>query len=262
MTKGQFMSGYDSKSCNALEKAYYTPMEAAIRWCNLVNFEDKILDAMQGSPIPFAGQFPNWPCLRVNAEKIMDAINNENLPHGRDGKTVSTGDHVAPARRTVRHTDLRKWMAEHYPDQKPAFLFDETERKTHAAINAESFRALQADCEANRISLEKKSEQYRVLKNNYENLEYERDALKGMVEKYSKAETELSSRERTTLLKIIIGMAMRGYNYAPRKQRNDSVAEIESDLEVLGISVSDDTIRKYLAEAKELLPSEVLEEDF
>jgi hypothetical protein len=61
------MEGYNPKSCNALEKAYYTPMEVAIRWCNLIAYEDKILIAMAGNPIPAPGQFPQWPCLRVNA---------------------------------------------------------------------------------------------------------------------------------------------------------------------------------------------------
>jgi len=45
-------------------------------------------------------------------------------------------------------------MSKHYPDQKPAFLFDEIEQKTHAAINADSFRALQADRDAARMAYE------------------------------------------------------------------------------------------------------------
>lgn len=49
-------------------------------------------------------------------------------------------------------------MSKHYPDQKPAFLFDETERSTHNAINADSFRALQVDRDAARARLERAEE--------------------------------------------------------------------------------------------------------
>lgn len=196
------MSEYNPKSCNSLQKAFYTPLEAAIRWCNLISQEVYITKEMEGKIVPIVGQFPQWPCLRANVEKIIDAINNDNLRYGRDGKTVELGEHVAPPRRTVRHTELRKWMIEHYPDQKPAFLFDETERNTHAALNADSFRALQADSEANRINFEKKSTQFNTLKNEYDALLGERDSLKSMVEK----QYQPSERSETTYLNIIGGL--------------------------------------------------------
>jgi len=64
---------------------------------------------------------------------------------------------------------------------------------------------------------------------------------------------EVSTRERDTLYKIIIGMAIRGYAYKPKAQRNNAIADIVRDLEHLGIPVSDDTVRKYIKEAAELL---------
>jgi len=149
------MGGYDHKSCSALEKPFYWPIEAAIRWCGLIEHEAKILAMLGGNQIPQTGQFPSWPCLKANTEKILDAIEHGDIPHGRDGRTVTADDHVAPARRTVRHTDLREWMTKHYPDQKPVFLFDEIERKAHAAINADSFLALQVDRDALKTDLER-----------------------------------------------------------------------------------------------------------
>jgi hypothetical protein len=182
----------------------------------------------------------------------MDAINNRNLRHGRDGKTVTPDDHVTPTRRTVRHTDLKEWMAKNYPDQKPPFLFDETERKTHSAFNADSFRALQADRDASRIELEKKTEQLNGLRKDHEALLGERDSLRAMVERQSQP----GERAETTYLKIILGIAMAGYKYDPNATRNTAISEIASDLLKLGISVSDDTIRDKLREAKDLLPRE------
>ena len=119
------MEIYDSKSCSALEKPYYKPIEAALRWCNLVQHEAQILTQVVSALLPPIGAFTQWQCLRANTEKILDATLNGDLVHGRDGRTVAPGDHVAKERMTIRHTDLKAWMFRHYPDQKPKFLFDE-----------------------------------------------------------------------------------------------------------------------------------------
>ena len=59
--------------------------------------------------------------------------------------------------------------------------------------------------------------------------------------------------ERQNMLKAIFGMAVRGYSYNPADKRSKTVAEIVSDLELEGIPLSDDTIRRYLKEARDLL---------
>lgn len=59
----------------------------------------------------------------------------------------------------------------------------------------------------------------------------------------------VSTTERNTMLKLVIGMAMRGYGYDPGAARSDAPKSIADDLEALEISVTDDTIRKYLKEA-------------
>jgi hypothetical protein len=142
------MDTYYAKSCNALAKLHYRPIDAALRWCGLIEHELKILTAAGEAQYPPLGAFPLWPCLRSNIEAILDAIENGGLPHGRDGKTVTFGDHVAVARRTIRHSDLKAWMTKHHPDKKPKCLFDDVERTTHPVINADSFRALQVDRDA------------------------------------------------------------------------------------------------------------------
>lgn len=109
-------SSYDAKSCNALEKAYYKPIEAALRWCNLIAHEEMILRVMDGATIPAVNMFPQWPCLRANTEKVQDALLSGDVPYGRDGRTVPTGEHVAPHRLTIRHADLKEWMQKRYPD--------------------------------------------------------------------------------------------------------------------------------------------------
>lgn len=196
------MNNYDAKSCNALEKPYYKPIEAALRWCNLVQHEVLILRGTGNALFPPIEAFPQWPCLRANAEKIVDALVNGELTGGRDGRTVSLGEHVAKERLTIRHTDLKAWMAKHYPDQKPPFLFDAVERTTHSAINADSFRAIQADAAAMKLRLEKATEVYRTLKQDRDAIAGERDSLAAMVEKMNVP----GARAETTYLNIIGGL--------------------------------------------------------
>jgi hypothetical protein len=240
------MDGYNSKSCSALEKPYYKPIEAALRWCNLISHESEILRGTGNDLFPGIGVFPHWPCLRANAEKIYDAILNGGLPHGRDGRTVSPGDHVAKERLTIRHADLREWMAKHYPDQKPAFLFDEVERNTHAAYNADTFRALQADRDALNVRLEKAADTFRSMKQELDSIKGERDSLRAMVDK------AMTTTERNTLLTIIAGLC----DYSDIKyQERGAAGQIAKMTEEVGAPVTDDTIRKVLKKIPDALES-------
>jgi hypothetical protein len=66
---------------------------------------------------------------------------------------------------------------------------------------------------------------------------------------------DLGARERTTVYKLILGLAAGGYRYKPRKlgERTPVVPEIVADLERLGLSLSDETVRKWLTDAYEAL---------
>jgi hypothetical protein len=76
----------------------------------------------------------------------------------------------------------------------------------------------------------------------------------------AKSEKSLGARERESLLKLTIGMAMRGYSYQPKSGRSPIAKEIAGDLALVGLSMDEDTVRKYLAEAKELLPADETED--
>jgi hypothetical protein len=65
----------------------------------------------------------------------------------------------------------------------------------------------------------------------------------------AKIEKPLTTRERDTLLKLLIGMAIKGYSYDSRASKSNVPKEIQDDLATLGIDVSDDTVRKYLKQA-------------
>ena len=71
---------------------------------------------------------------------------------------------------------------------------------------------------------------------------------------------EIGQRERDSLLKLILGIAIKGYSYDPKATRSKEVLEITNDLQFLGLSLTEDTVRKYLSEAKGLFADVITEQ--
>ena len=63
----------------------------------------------------------------------------------------------------------------------------------------------------------------------------------------------LATRERDTLLKLVIGMAITGYKYDPAASKSITPKEIADDLAALGMTITDDTVRKYLKQAADIV---------
>jgi hypothetical protein len=84
-------------------------------------------------------------------------------------------------------------------------------------------------------------------------LEAEIDALQSQ-QPAAEAEQGIGARERDSLLKLVIGMAVAAYIYDPKVARSDRPTEIAGDLERNGVPLDVDTVRKWLREAAELLP--------
>ena len=82
----------------------------------------------------------------------------------------------------------------------------------------------------------------------------ERDALLGLVAEFRAAGKPLYPKERESVLKLIIGMAIEGYRYDPSISRSPTTKEITDDLSKVGLPISEDTVRKWLKEAAGLLP--------
>jgi hypothetical protein len=67
-------------------------------------------------------------------------------------------------------------------------------------------------------------------------------------------EKPLLTRERESLLKLVVGLAIKGFDYNPAANKNGAIGQIVASLEGLGLNMSDETVRKYLKEAAALLP--------
>ena len=63
-----------------------------------------------------------------------------------------------------------------------------------------------------------------------------------------------STRERESLLKLVIIAAVKKYRYVPNAARSEAVGRIKRDLEDCGLSLDDATILKYLRQGADLLP--------
>jgi hypothetical protein len=66
-------------------------------------------------------------------------------------------------------------------------------------------------------------------------------------------------RVTTSLLKIVIAMAMEQYAYDPRMKKSDVPSKIVEDAEYWGISIDADTVRKWLKAGADLIDQEHLE---
>jgi len=183
--------------------AYYPVPAAAMLWCG-VPPDDAQAEINRISPHPhIRGVFthPFIPCFEVRCRIIHDAIENAALPASRENGKV-TDEHIAPERRHVSREHLKAWIAKEHPADKPAFLFDELERKTHSAINADTYRALQADRDAARAELEKAKAWAAERTREIDAMRGERDSLRAMVEKMNAP----GERAETTYLNIIGAM--------------------------------------------------------
>ncbi len=194
---------WETDSCEAVQ-AYFTvypvPVAAAL-WCGIPpeDVEESLSISTQSSRGVY--KHPYIRCLEPRCRAIHDAIEKGLLPCSREnGKVVE--EHVANERRHVSRQHLKDWIAAQFPSDKPAFLFDEIERNTHAAISADSFRALQADRDALKARVEKAAEEYRKLKSERDALVAERDALAEQI----KNPQDPGPRAQTTYLNIIGAM--------------------------------------------------------
>ncbi len=192
---------WESDDCEDV-RAYHThypiPVAAAL-WCSVP--PDRVNSILsQCADVGRAVMaHPKVPCIEPRCRAMHEAIEAGALECRREGRKVAPDDHVAPERRTVSREALKTWIAQAFPSSKPAFLFDAVERSTHASINADSFRALQADRDALSARLEKAKSEFKSLRTQKDDLERENQALR----KIADAIATPGERAETTYLNIV-----------------------------------------------------------
>lgn len=137
-----------------MSKVYYRPIEAAIRWAGLLKDKKDIL-RLVSSPrhLPATLDFPGWAELRLCTERVYDAIFNGELPYGCNGITQNDKALWDSPDLTIRHLDLKRWMRDHYPEERPDFLFSHYERIAHPVITLETGQAMLVERQALKAEL-------------------------------------------------------------------------------------------------------------
>ncbi len=233
-------------------KVAYGPLEAAIRWSNLLNHERSIARALRGRSRPAGGELKRWPTLQLNTERIFDAIVHGDLPFGEHGVTTNDLALLDSPDLTVRHVDLRAWMAQRYPGERPHFLFNAIEQ-IHAAISTEAVQALLVDRDATRIQLAARTEDYQQLVIAHEGLRKELQSLS--------PDRPIGPRSESTYLAIIGGLLTLLLGRSPAGRPYSSFRSTEGLIDALlahheGIpGISARTLWSKLAAAKRHIES-------
>lgn len=103
---------------------------------------------------------------------------------------------------TVRHVDLKAWMSQFYPGDRPGFLFDGIERAVHPAVSVDTLNILLADREAAKSQLAELALVHETLRTAHEALAKEH-ATRAANDEQAR---EPGLRSETTYLNIIGGL--------------------------------------------------------
>ncbi|WP_152680253.1 hypothetical protein [Chromobacterium subtsugae] len=213
---------WETDNCEQIRAhyAYYPIPVAALLWCGVPpdQIQDELNKASQHPNIRGVWVHPYIPCMEPRCRVLHEAIVNGHLPCSREnGQT--TDDHVKPERRHVKREDLKAWIAEQFPTDKPAFLFDDIERDTHTAISAESYRVLKTAHDAKEQKLSAANERIRELNEAVTKAERERDVYKGAAEHMESQIKDLGTKEETTYLNIIGGLLFLMLGKSPKGEK-------------------------------------------
>jgi len=83
---------------------------------------------------------------------------------------------------------------------------------------------------------------------------YSEKEAPGLTNEDNREDRAVPEKRRNSERKLLIGMAMRGYNYDPKASRQNAVSDIHADLSLLGIKIDEQTIRSILKDAVQVLP--------
>lgn len=238
-------------------KVFYRPAEAAIRWTGLTRHEPQILRVLGTDKPPKHADIPRWQELCLNIERIRDALVHGDLPYGRNGITCDDPTLLDAPDLTIRHVDLKAWMARFYPDQRPSFLFDAFERHLHPAISMDAMQALLMDREALKVQLADRLKAWDALHAEFEAITaaYKSSAVDG------KRSTQPGPRSESTYLNIVGGLLTLLLGKSPNGIPYSSFDTLESVISALVAhfgdrsGISERTLWSKLAEAKRHLSS-------
>lgn len=249
---------WENENCDDIFGYYsiYPVRVAAALWCGIPHNEvNQYLEESQ-EITPGIWKHPKVKCLEAKCRAIQMAITGGMLPVSRENGFITT-EHIAPARRHISRQHLKDWMTKEFPSQKPDFLFDEVEKKSHSSINADTYRALQADREALKAENKKMRARISLLTDERDNLRGENNSLRAIVEKKCAPD----ARSETTYLNIIGALKNLILSKSPGGQKHSIYGSQAAIIEALlqyncnVPGISETTLEQKFAEANRSLSS-------
>lgn len=235
-------------------KVNYTPLEAAIRWSGLLPSESQISAALSGESAVRADALSAWPTLRLNAERILDAIENRELRYAVSGSPIAEFPSLNQNGLTIRHVDLKTWMKRFYPDQKPDFLFSAAER-LEFPLTIDAVKSLLLQREALQSQIELRDQALRGIR------EKQTVSLRthSTPDSSDASQDPLSPRRETTYLNIVGGLLNLLLGHSPSGQPYSSFRTQEAIVSALvahygdRLGMGERTLHGKFAAAKQTL---------
>lgn len=111
-------------------------------WCGVPSdaLQEELARATHHPDIPGALTHPDIPGFEVRYTILYESITGYELSACDKegfGIPIVTRDRHYAMDWCVSRGELREWMTRRFPTQRPAFLFNDTERKTYAAMQAD-----------------------------------------------------------------------------------------------------------------------------
>lgn len=237
---------------SSLIKAYYRPIEAAIRWSNL-HYSEQIILARLGTRMRTEqSDFPRWPKLHLNSDRLFCALLNGELAYGKKGVTCLDPNLLNDPELTVCEVHLKAWMKQYFPEEKPKFLYGLAERRglSWAALDYMSTTRTALEMDLNLC-----------VKDKVQLMEDNTKLNRRISELMCKLEPEepLSDRGRSVLLNIIGGLltALRGSSSSGQRysQFDNDADIIEKIIFYHGgrVGITERTMQKHFAAARRSL---------
>lgn len=148
------------QDCAAIvaEMAVYDVRTAVALWCANGKDHNVILESME--PIGESGvnriiyKHPYISCVEARSRLIVSLMEQGHLSYGREDAEPEQG-HIAYERRHFKAKHLKEYLEQHFPKEKPAFLFGQIERARSAGISPDEYTAVVSEKDELKARLEK-----------------------------------------------------------------------------------------------------------
>lgn len=223
----------DNQTSN-FRKIFYRPVEIAIRWCGMISFETKILSKIENT-LPLERSLASFPNIVEKIQILNDAIRNKELNYGCMGITISSGESVEQSLLTIRHNDLKRWLIEYHPSERPDFIFNQYEDQSIPAYSIEVYNRLVVELDISRS--ERERTRYLL-----QDLTEERDSLRRENAKlivHRQTENEPNERAERSYLRLIGALISLLLGKSPSGKPYSSFTSQASIISVLTVQNAD-----------------------